>query len=443
MASATPAAWLFPPLDKSWALGKGSYSANVLQKLCKYSQMLRSFPQAREVLLDSLPVNPTLWQVWEEAERVGADLVRRRENEIQEMMHGRAPEGPPNPPDLLVISADGARLQDRERPPGERWCEYKAAVLYRATREEDARDGERPDPQPRPHWKYTTVLGKRQKPGEKTCRDPEPEVKTFTATTRKIDRFPLIVELEARRRGLMRAKELAFIGDGGDFVWTASREVTKMRRKAGKRVTEILDLTHANSHLVEAAKAAWGADTDGSGVEWLNSRLEELWAGKAEKLIAELEKKAEELGPRPERKKRCAAPLGPEDLGVRGKPIGEDEHLSPVVVLWRCRDYFAKNRERIRYDEFRRKGLPLYSTHVESGVKQTNERVKGANKSWLLEHAEEMLALRCQALSEDARWKKYWDAVRAGEIEIPTRGRMKPIPVQGLEAVPAEAAAGG
>ena len=409
--------------------------------MANFSQEVSSFPSAHRLLKEALPVEMTMPQVWGAAERVGAELVKRRGASIQEMLHGRGPEGPPNPPDLLVVSADGARLQDRELPPGGRWCEYKAAVLYRATRDEDAQTGDRPDPQARPHWKYTTVLGKRQKPRKKTYHDPEPEVKTFTATTRKIDRFPLIVELEARRRGLMRAKEVAFVGDGGEFVWRTCREATEMRRKAGKRVTEILDLNHANSHLVEAARAAWGADPHRRGVKWLNSRLEELWAGKAEKLIGELQKKAEELGPRPERKKPGA-----------GEPIRDEEYLPPEVVLWRCRDYFAKNRERIRCDEFRRRGLPLYSTHVpacadasagrESGIKQTNERVKGPEKSWLLPHAEEMLALRCQALSEDGRWKKYWDAVRSGEVEIPTRGRMKPIPVPGPASAPADAAGG-
>ncbi len=105
------------------------------------------------------------------------------------------------------------------------------------------------------------------------------------------------------------------------------------------------------------------------GVKWLNSRLNELWVGKADSLIGSPEKKAEEFGPRPERKKRGAAPLGPEDLGGRGKRIGQGEALAPNVVLWRARDYFAKNRERIRYDEFRRRG-----SHPPSGPTRSPPR---------------------------------------------------------------------
>jgi hypothetical protein len=36
-----------------------------------------------------------------------------------------------------------------------------------------------------------------------------------------------------------------------------------------------------------------------------------------------------------------------------------------------------------------------------------------------------MLALRCHALSEDGRWGDHFDALRRGEIEIPTPGRAR------------------
>jgi len=387
----------------------------MLEKIAYDSQELKSVPSAHKMLTRDTPVKMTLRQVWEQAERVGRDLVERRNAEVREMDQGRPPKPPANRPDLLVVSPDGARLQDRSRPPGKRWCEYKAAVVYRAARDEDAREGTRDDPQPECHWRFKTTLGKRQQAGKKTYHDPGPQVKTFTATTEKIDRFPVLVELEAKRRGLMEADTVAVVGDGGSFVWRTAKEICETRLARGKPVFEVLDIMHANSHLAAAAKAAWGAGSSGKAVRWLNARLRELWAGKAGKLIRALEKKAEESGPRP----------GPTDR--RGEPIDEERgeaELPPEVVLWRCRDYFEENRERIRYDVFRKYGLPLTSTQIESGIGQTNERMKGSKKAWLLEHAEEMLALRCQALSQDGRWDDYFDKLRRGEIEIETRGRM-------------------
>jgi hypothetical protein len=324
------------------------------------------------------------------------------------MLRGHSPAPPANAPDLLVISPDGGRIQDRSRAVGDRWCEYKAAVVYRVTRDEAAREGTRPDPQPALHWKH--VAGRdgfaRCEAGSKLYHGPRPETKTFTASTETVERFPLQVELEARRRGLMEASTVCFVGDqerpgpgGGDFVWRTAREVTEVRRARGKRVFEVLDIIHAGEHLVEAARAAF--DVTREGAEWLNARLAELWSAGAEELVAALEAKAADLAPRPD----------PEGSAAR--------------ILWNARDYFDTHRVRIRYDVFRRHGLPLTSSHIESGIKQTNRRVKGSEKQWYPCHADEMLALRCCALSEDGRWDGHFGALRRGEIEIPTPGRVR------------------
>lgn len=341
-------------------------------------------------------------QVWEQALRVGSDLGQRREEEVNRMLRGEGPKPPANPPDLLVTSPDGGRIQDRSRPAGDRWCEYKAAVVYRATREDAAREGARLDPQGEPHWRYRAGKDgfERVESRRKLYSDPEPEVKSFTASTETVERFPLTVELEAKRRGMLEAHTVCFVGDGGDFVWRTAREAAADRRASGKRVFEVLDIVHAGEHLSGAAKAAFGCTDEGAA--WLNGRNAELWAGDAEELIAALEEKAEELGPRP----------GPEK--------------SPARILWNACDYFDEHRQRIRYDVFRRHGLPLTSAHVESGIKQTNQRVKGSEKQWLLENAEAMLALRCLALSEDGRWDGYFDRLRRGEIVIPTGRRKLP-----------------
>jgi hypothetical protein len=137
------------------------------------------------------------------------------------------------------------------------------------------------------------------------------------------------------------------------------------------------------------------------GAEWLNARLAEVWSGDAKELVRAVEAKAAALGPRP----------GAE--------------LGAARILWNARDYFDTHRDRIRYDVFRRHGLPLTSCHIESSIKQTNRRVKGSEKQWYPSHADEMLALRCHALSEDGRWDDHFDALRRGEIEIPTPGRAR------------------
>ena len=56
---------------------------------------------------------------------------------------------------------------------------------------------------------------------------------------------------------------------------------------------------------------------------------------------------------RPGKCRSCAAELRGNDPKPRRL---QQIDVPPVVVLWRCRDYFEKHRERIRYDEFRRHG---------------------------------------------------------------------------------------
>ncbi len=36
----------------------------------------------------------------------------------------------------------------------------------------------------------------------------------------------------------------------------------------------------------------------------------------------------------------------------------------------------------MRYDEYRRQGLPFTSCHIESTIKQINRRVKGSENFW-------------------------------------------------------------
>jgi hypothetical protein len=411
---------LFPPLEKAWAFGKGGFSPNVLELVCDFSQELRGFPTAHRLLKKSLPLAITQTQVWEQSERVGADLVRRRDAAMLDLQRGQGPQSAPNAPEVLILSPDGGRLQDRERPVGDRWCEYKVLTIYRITREPQYQAGLKKDPQPQVHWCYAGNLEERLAIAEKTYHDPEPEVRTYRATTEKVEAFIRLAELEAQQRGLLDARVVAVTGDGGSFVWRTATEVCEARRRRGLAVYEILDVIHAGEHLVTAAKALQRAKAVEQPALWLNARLKELWAGQVTPLLNALVQSAEQVGPRPKRKTHSAE---------AGEPIDEQEAQAevPLVILWRCHDYFEYHRDRIRYDVFRRHGLPLYSAHIESAVKQTNQRVKGTEKAWACAHADEILELRCLALSEDGRWDTYFNQLREGAIELPTPKRMTPL----------------
>ena len=74
------------------------------------------------------------------------------------------------------------------------------------------------------------------------------------------------------------------------------------------------------------------------------------------------------------------------------------------------REYWRRNRERLRFAAFRQRGLPNGSGAVESSVRRViNLRLKGASITWTQEHAEGVLHLRAHAKS--GRWDELEEAV--------------------------------
>ena len=67
----------------------------------------------------------------------------------------------------------------------------------------------------------------------------------------------------------------------------------------------------------------------------------------------------------------------------------------------------------MRYDEHRKQGLPLMSSHVESTIKQIKYRVKGTEKFWSDEGAEAVLQLRADYLSADEPLEGFWQRRQA------------------------------
>ena len=82
------------------------------------------------------------------------------------------------------------------------------------------------------------------------------------------------------------------------------------------------------------------------------------------------------------------------------------DHPSKIVSL--VLDYVTDNAGRMDYPRYRREGLPVTSTIVESLIKQFNQRVKGTEKFWLRGGAEAILQGRAAYLSEDGRGVAFY-----------------------------------
>src|SRR5207245_11707333 len=80
----------------------------------------------------------------------------------------------------------------------------------------------------------------------------------------------------------------------------------------------------------------------------------------------------------------------------------------PREVLRRTIGYLRNNQDRMNYVAYRKQGLPVTSSMVESLIKEFNYRVKGTEKFWdNPTGAEAILQLRAAVLSDDDRLRTY------------------------------------
>lgn len=172
-----------------------------------------------------------------------------------------------------------------------------------------------------------------------------------------------------RRVGAHRATELILVADGAKWIWKRSDELRQALGLAQERFHEIVDYFHALKRLSDFSKEQdW---TEEYRLGWYAQQKRRLKAGQVEEIEGVF---------------RQIAKRQPKETKKQ-------------------RDYWARNRERLRYPAFRAKGMPIGSGAVESSVRRVvNLRLKGASVFWTEEHAEGILHLRAHAKS--GRWSE-------------------------------------
>jgi hypothetical protein len=94
-----------------------------------------------------------------------------------------------------------------------------------------------------------------------------------------------------------------------------------------------------------------------------------------------------------------------------GEPSGEVGRHDPRKLVAEALSYLGNNGGRMDYPRYRRLGLPVTSSLVESLVGEFNARVKDRKKFWNRpEGAEPILQLRAAVLSEDERLARFFAA---------------------------------
>jgi len=338
-------------------------------------------------------------------------------------------DAPGNLPQVGVVEMDGGRIRTRQEN-GQRgvtnphWREFQAGCVVRLQSDESAED-------PRPEvprlflnrpkvQKLVTQLHRQKKaPSEETADDQsigeilaeekltenasdrEPSTtteassktkrpvrlqRTCVATLEGADACGRILAAESAKRGLDQALRKGFLGDGQSSIWTVWERYFQPHGYLA-----ILDFIHLLSYVYGIAMAVGRNADDGwqRYVTWITA----LWNGQAADVLAQWRVLAQEFDV-------------PDD-----KALPEND---PRRAIQRALTYLENNLGRVDYPRYRRLGLPVTSTLMESLVKEFNMRVKGTEKFWNdPDGAEAILTVRAALLSEDGRFDNFF-ASRTG-----------------------------
>lgn len=359
-----------------------------------------AFKRATEALAVLAEVVVSREQVQRWGKRIGQERVEEATKQAEAYQALPLPAQQQSPtgqaPPVACVQMDGGRIQirDRQAAPQKQkgqgyWKESLIGCCLSMTSEEQAADPCPTIPQTfvdpaRMHDLSRDIKGfsgdveAAEGPPEDAPADregaPRVLVKSVVATRGDVEAFGRRLVAEAHARGFHAAQRKAFVADGSATNWG-------IHRKHFSHYTPVLDFTHAICYVYAAAmagrtgEAAWRDYCQWAG--W-------LWSGNTAALIEAVAARSAELG-----------------------PPGKDDETSPAALVAKTLGYLKNQQSRMKYDQYRKLGLPITSSHIESTVKQINQRVKGTDKFWH-QGAEPILQLAADYLSETSTLDQFW-----------------------------------
>jgi hypothetical protein len=387
--TAADAGGLFFPQRTAMGLDSRDMTPGLASTVVFLASEIRSFERAavaiRRVLRQS--ISPST--VRRAAKDVGLELTEEAlDGDDQEVVV----------PQAAVVSCDGGRIRTREPgngrgvcPSGENgWRETKNASLERMMLPTSFGDDDPCPDLPTTFQTATKVAKITEKPAPNVAVPPGSEarrvvyqgpkrvLRTVLASMVSSDDFGPMMEREARRRRFFESSRRAFIGDGLPWNWT-------IWKKHFRSFVPILDFIHALHYVFDAAMCV--ADHEINGWKAYLRYVTLCWQGRVDDVIRELTTACRDRG-----------------IDLEAKPPDDDPN-KPLADAVR---YLTNNRSRMDYPTYRRLGLPVTSSPMESLVKQINLRVKGTEMFWDdPDGAEAILRLRAASLSDDGRLDRY------------------------------------
>lgn len=384
----------------------------MLQKAVWVGSNHRSYPLAEAALRELAGVRLSAKQIRRMVNEIGQARLAERDQAVTELKQMPLPKRQAGsqasqPPQVAVISMDGGRYQRRDhfqvrgeptrKAPGPHWRETKVGSLLSMESEVHAQD-----PAPDfPEWlaacEVVQELAKMveetasgvplspadedglPRPREEGYQPPKLLSRDVVASSADAHEFGWQLETRAWQRGFPAAQRQAFVCDGLKANWS-------VWRRHFSRATPILDLMHALSYAWPAAQAVAESGAYRQWAEW-------IWKGEVAQVIQALRDHQQRLGP----------------------PSKDAPADDPRARIDRALTYYTNNQQRMKYPEYRRQGLPLTSSHIESTIKQINSRIKGSEKFWCRDSGDAVLQLRADYLTDRQPMTDFWRRWQASQ----------------------------
>ena len=183
---------------------------------------------------------------------------------------------------------------------------------------------------------------------------------TYVSAEEHADDFFKRIWVEMNRRGNdLCGKLIVFLGDGAAWIWNRTGDL------ANERSVLILDFYHACEHLSGLCKVLYGEETKEFWQHF--KRWKDLFLkGKVQKVIDQLK-----------------------------KIMSSTRSQSTLKSLLGEIKYFGDNKDKMRYEKYRKMKLPIGSGTVESACKNViGGRLKGGGMTWSPSGADGMLQIR-------------------------------------------------
>jgi len=268
-------------------------------------------------------------------------------------------------------------LQQRNTPEPEQavdvlYVSYDATGVPAAKCETQGRKGKQSDGSSKSREVKLGCVFTQTKLIEGELPERDPDSTTYIASFDQAADFGGLIRKEAMIRGMGRANKTVVLGDRAAWIW-------ELARVNFPSAVCILDLYHAFEHVNQIAMLLFPEQSPDAG----NAKKWRKWL--TEDKIDHFLKTVTKLA---------------------------DTNAEKKTDVLKALNYFIKNRDRMLYATFQKKGYFVGSGVVEAGCKTVvGKRAKQSGMFWHVKGAQNVLATRCAVLGN--LFDQYWQQPKA------------------------------